>query len=190
MQNNRLKPEADSQTDTASILFFSRGSCSKKDLFDGFTVGRAGNLRLPGNPYYSRIHATFFQVGRKWFVVDGDGSASSANGVYINQGWRRIPDPHQLSHGDRIFFMPGLRRQLYVVFSASGKSAESTLLLPSWAAKLSVAGVKLSQSLSRAWSAGRAVRWGLGLLAAALALESQVIAEKIKELLEWMASLK
>lgn len=187
MQSKPSKPTATDEQSTACILIFKRGSATSRPLFDGLTVGRAGNLQLPNNPYYSRIHATFFQVGQRWIVADGNGSQSSHNGVYLNQSWRRITEPVTLRDGDRIFFLPGLRRQVYLVFCSTADQAEKTVLVSPWWRRIAIACSVTAIELRKATRLGLALRWGIAVGAAILALEFQYIGELLEELIEWMA---
>jgi len=70
---------------------------------EAFTVGRCGSPRMicplaVDDKFVSSPHARFFPEGGEWHVED----LGSTNGTYVNGGWERIQQRHQLAKGDKI----------------------------------------------------------------------------------------
>ena len=65
------------------------------------TVGRSNSVDIALNfPTISKLHAFFYQVGKKWVVVD----AGSSNGTFVEGSKLKMREPHTLANGQTIDF--------------------------------------------------------------------------------------
>lgn len=61
----------------------------------------------PDQTYVSQVHLTIDSTEAKCYVLDGDGTIPSANGYFLNAGWKR--GTSRLRYGDVLIF--GLSEQ-------------------------------------------------------------------------------